>query len=113
QRPQAAQFYDRLLERVAALPGVSAAGAVEYLPMTGMDGNTGLLIEGRPKPAPGERIFAHQRVVTPDYFPALGMRLRQRGVFPAADNDKAPRVAIINETMARRYWPGANPIGKR
>ena len=113
QSPQAAQFYERLLERVAALPGVSAAGAVEFLPMTGMDGNTGLLIEGRPKPAPSERIFAHQRVVTPDYFRALGMRLRQGRVFTAADNDKASRVAIINETMARRYWPGENPIGKR
>jgi len=113
QRPQAAHFYERLLERVAALPGVSAAGAVEYLPMSGMDGNTGLLIEGRPIPAPSERIFAHQRVVTPEYFRALGMRLRQGRVFTAADNDKAPRVAIINETMARRYWPGENPIGKR
>src|SRR5262245_24674399 len=113
QRPQAAEFYDRLLERVAALPGVSAAGAVEYLPMTGMDRNTGLFIEGRPIPAPSERIFAHQRVVTPDYFRALGMRLRQGRVFTAADNDKASRVAIINETMARRYWPSENPIGKR
>jgi putative ABC transport system permease protein len=78
-----------------------------------LDSNTGFLIEGRPKPAPSERIFAHQRVVTPDYFRALGMRLRQGRGFTAADNDKAPRVAIINETMARRYWPGENPIGKR
>jgi putative ABC transport system permease protein len=113
QPPQAAQFYERLLERMAALPGVSAAGAVEFLPMSGMDSNTGLLIEGRPKPAPSERIFAHRRVVTPDYFRALGMRLRQGRGFTAADNDKAPRVAIINETLARRYWPGENPIGKR
>ncbi len=113
QRPQAAQFYERLLERVAALPGVSAAGAVEFLPMSGMDSNTGLLIEGRPRPAPSERIFAHHRVVTPDYFRALGIRLLQGRGFTAADNDKAPRVAIINETMARRYWPGENPIGKR
>jgi putative ABC transport system permease protein len=113
QRPQAEQFYERLLERLAAAPGVIAAGAVEYLPLSGLDGNTGLLIEGRPKPAPGERIFAHQRVVTPDYFRAMGMRLRQGRVFTAADNDKAPRVAAINETMARRYWPGENPIGKR
>jgi putative ABC transport system permease protein len=113
QRPQAAQFYERLLERVAALTGVSAAGAVEYLPMSGMDGNTGLFIEGRPIPAPSERIFAHQRVVTPDYFRALGMRMLQGRGFTAADNDKSPRVAIINETMARRYWPGENPIGKR
>jgi putative ABC transport system permease protein len=113
QRPQAAQFYERLLERVAALPGVSAAGAVEYLPMSGMDSNTGLLIEGRPKPPPSERIFAHQRVVTPDYFRALGMRLLQGRGFTTADSDKSPRVAIINETMARRYWPGENPIGKR
>jgi len=113
QRPQAAQFYERLLERVAALPGVSAAGAVEYLPLSGMDSNTGFLIEGRPRPAPGERIFAHNRVVTPDYFRALGMRLRQGRGFTAADNDKAPRVAIINETLQRRYWPGENPIGKR
>ena len=113
QSPQAAQFYERLLERMAALPGVSAAGAVEFLPMSGLDSNTGLLIEGRPKPAPSERIFAHRRVVTPDYFRALGMQLRQGRGFTTADNDKAPRVAIINETLARRYWPGENPIGKR
>jgi putative ABC transport system permease protein len=113
QPPQAAQFYERLLERVIALPGVSAAGAVEFLPMSGLDSNTGLLIEGRPKPAPSERIFAHRRVVTPDYFRALGMRLLQGRGFTATDNDKALRVAIINETMARRHWPGENPIGKR
>jgi len=113
QRPQAAQFYERLLERLAAAPGVIAAGAVEYLPLSGLDSNTGLLIEGRPIPAPGERIFAHYRVVTADYFRAMGMRLRQGRAFTAADNDKAPRVAVINETMARRYWPGENPIGKR
>jgi len=113
QRPQAAQFYERLLERLAAAPGVVAAGAVEYLPLSGIDGNTGLLIEGRPEPAPSGRIFAHNRVVTPDYFRALGMRLRQGRAFTAADNDKAPRVAVINETLARRYWPGENPIGKR
>jgi putative ABC transport system permease protein len=113
ERPQAAQFYERLLERLAAAPGVISAGAVEFLPLSGLDGNTGLLIEGRPEPAPSERIFAHHRVVTPDYFRAMGMRLRQGRAFTAADNDKAPRVAIINETMARRYWPGEIPIGKR
>jgi putative ABC transport system permease protein len=113
QQPQAARFYERLLERLASAPGVIAAGAVEYLPLSGLDGNTGLLIEGRPKPAPGERIFAHQRVVTPDYFRAMGMRLRQGRAFTSADNDNAPRVAVINETLARRYWPGENPIGKR
>src|SRR5262249_41914020 len=113
QRSQAAQFYERLLERLAAAPGVIAAGAVEFLPLSGMDGNTGLLIEGRPEPAPSERIFAHNRVVTPDYFRAMGMRLSQGRAFTASDNDKAPRVAVINETLARRYWPGENPIGKR
>ncbi|MGH8629849.1 MAG: FtsX-like permease family protein, partial [Burkholderiales bacterium] len=110
---QVADFYARLLERTAALPGVTAAGAVEFLPLSGIDSSTSIFIEGRPAPPPSERNQAHFRSATTDYFRALGLQLRQGRSFTAHDKREGPRVAIINETMARKYWPGENPIGKR
>jgi putative ABC transport system permease protein len=110
---QIADFYTRLLERIAALPGVAAAGAVEFLPFSGVDNTMGVFIEGRPAPPPGERSPTHFRSTTTDYFQALGLQLRQGRGFTERDNLDAPLVTIINETMARQYWPGENPIGKR
>jgi putative ABC transport system permease protein len=110
---QVNNFYRQVLARVAQLPGVAAAGAGEYLPLSGLDSSTGIFIEGRPLPAPGESIETHNRNVTPDYFRALGVPLRAGRFFTERDNSGAPRVTIINETMARRYWPNESPIGKR
>src|SRR5262249_23616445 len=110
---QVADFYARLLGRTAALPGVVAAGAVEFLPLGGVDRSSGVFIEGRPVPPPGERNQAHFRAATTDYFRALGSQLRQGRSFTERDNQAGPRVTVINETMARKYWPGENPIGQR
>jgi len=110
---QVADFYARLLERTAGLPGVTAAGAVEFLPMSGVDSSSGIFIEGRPAPPPSERNHAHYRSVTTDYFRALGLQLRQGRSFTERDNQDGPRVTVINEAMARKYWPGESPIGKR
>jgi putative ABC transport system permease protein len=110
---QVADFYARLLERTAVLPGVTAAGAVEFLPLSGVDRSSSIFIEGRPAPPPSERNHAHFRSATTDYFRALGLQLRQGRSFTAQDKQDGPRVTIINETMARKYWPGENPIGKR
>lgn len=106
-------FYRELIERVRALPGVTSVGAGEYLPLSGFDSTTGIFIDGRPLPAPGESQEAHNRNVTPDYFNALGISLRAGRFFTERDNGDSPKVAIINETMAQRYWPRENPIGKR
>ncbi len=110
---QIADFYTRLLERIAALPGVTAAGAVEFLPFSGADNAMGIFIEGQPAPPPGERSLAHFRSTTTDYFRALGLQLRRGRSFTERDDLNGQRVTIINETMARQYWPGENPIGKR
>ena len=110
---QIADFYTRLLGRIAALPGVTAAGAVEFLPFSGADNAMGIFIEGQPAPPPGERSLAHFRSTTTDYFRALGLKLRRGRSFTERDDLNGQRVTIINETMARQYWPGENPIGKR
>jgi len=109
---QVTDFYTRLLERIALLPGVTAAGAVEFLPFSGGDNAMGIFIEGQPAPPPGERSLAHFRSTTTDYFRALGLQLRRGRSFTERDDLNVQRVTVINETMARQYWPGENPIGK-
>ncbi|HKR59806.1 MAG TPA: ABC transporter permease [Pyrinomonadaceae bacterium] len=113
EKSQISGFYQQLIARVQTLPGVASAGAVEYLPLSGLDGSTGIFIEGRPLPARGENRETHHRNVTTDYFRALGVPLRAGRYFTDRDKADSTRVTIINETMARRYWPNDNPIGKR
>jgi putative ABC transport system permease protein len=110
---QVATFYKQLLDRASLLPAVESAGAVEYLPMSGIDSSTGFFIDGRPEPAPTERPQTHYRAVSSDYFRSMGMVIREGRAFRESDDTEAPRVALVNETMARRYWPDENPIGKR
>ena len=113
EKSQISTFYQQLIAGVQALPGVAAAGAVEYLPLSGLDSSTGVFIEGRPLPARGETWVTHHRDVTPDYFRTLGVPLRAGRHFTDQDTADSARVTIINEAMARRYWPNENPIGKR
>ncbi|HET9785762.1 MAG TPA: ABC transporter permease, partial [Pyrinomonadaceae bacterium] len=113
ENKQVNSFYDQLIERVKTLPGVASVGAVQYLPLSGLDSSTGIFIEGRPLPARGENWETHNRDVTPDYFRALGVPLLAGRYFTGQDDENSARVTIINETMARRYWPGENPLGKR
>ena len=104
---------DDLMARLAALPGVSAAGAISWLPLTNTGGSNALFVEGYPLPAPGADTFVVYRMVTPDYFRALGIPLRTGRVFDASDGVSSSRVVIINESMARKYWPEASPLGRR
>lgn len=101
---QQALFYRDLLDRVQAIPGVTAAGVL---------GNAGVffLPEGMPRPAPGQEPGADLNYVTPDYFRAMGIALASGRGFSASDSSSAPAVAMISETVARRYWPHSNPIG--
>ena len=110
---QRAAFYEQLLERIAGLPGVRAAGACTQLPLSGGETIWGLTIEGRPEPGPGEVLQAGHRSVSPDYFRAMSIPLRRGRYFTAQDREGAPGVVIINETMANRFWPNQDPIGKR
>jgi putative ABC transport system permease protein len=104
--------FDQLEQRLGALPGVRSAGATNMLPLSGADGRRGVTIVGR-EPTPDAPTRAHPRSVTPGYFKTMGIDVLQGRGFTSSDDERAPRVAIVNETMAKRYWPGASPIGRR
>jgi putative ABC transport system permease protein len=104
-------FYREVLERITALPQVRAAGAINFRPLYGPAWGQDITIEGRPPRAPNDSIYAGHRSVSLGYFRAMGIPLLKGRSFVATDEDK--RVAVISETMARRYWPGEDPVGKR
>ena len=112
QPEQQVAFADKLLERARALPGVESAAVAQPFPF--FPGWTfPFNLEGRPPVPESELPNSSYYAVTPDYFPALGARLVRGRVFSAEDRPDAPRVAIINETLARRYFGDQNPLGKR
>lgn len=101
-----------LRQRLIDLPGVQAVGATRLLPLTRTIGDWSITLEGRQK-APGENPNGDWQVVTPGYFESMGMKLARGRFFAETDNENAPTVAVVNETMATRYWPREDPIGKR
>jgi putative ABC transport system permease protein len=105
-------FFDRLLERLHTVPGVSAAGLVTDIPLYG-GSSTGFDVEGRPPAAPGQQAMTDYRLINSDYFEAMGMKLVKGRAFSRSDTETAPGVVIINETMAARFFPGEDPVGKR
>jgi putative ABC transport system permease protein len=108
-----AQFYDALITRVGALPGVRGVGGVEQLPLSGPQQSTDFRIIGAPPPPQGQEPDAAYASVTPGYFSAMSLVLRRGRVLTESDGAFAPRVAVINEALARRFWPNENPVGKR
>jgi len=109
---QKTAFANSLLEHLKDLPGVQAVGLTHSMPLVG-DYVLGFNIEGRPAVDPADMPSTNYYSVTPDYFHAMGIRLIRGRLFTAQDDVKAPRVAIINETMARQFFPNEDPIGKR
>jgi putative ABC transport system permease protein len=107
------EFFDRLVERTQSLPGVRSAGAASFLPVSGGGSIIHFNIVGKPPKTPHDFVAAGYRAVTPKYFETLGMPLVQGRYLTAADTDKAPAVLVINTSMARKYFPGENPLGKR
>jgi putative ABC transport system permease protein len=107
------QVFDQLGDRLRSLPGVTAVGATSHLPLGGDDARRGVSVEGR-EPTPDTPTRAHVRAISPDYLKAMGITLVAGRGFTSGDSASTPMVAIINETMARRYWPaGVTAIGKR
>jgi putative ABC transport system permease protein len=102
---------EQIEQRLAAIPGVRAAGVTSHLPLSGQDSRRGIIVEGRE--SSGSPTRAHPRSVTPGYFRAMSIRLASGRFFTDVDRAGAPPVAIVNETMARSYWPGQSPIGRR
>ncbi|MFL6333876.1 MAG: ABC transporter permease [Pyrinomonadaceae bacterium] len=106
-------FYEQLLQEAAALPGVQAAGAVSILPLAGDDSSNFVQIEGRAPLPPGQALRAGRRNVSADYFRALGIPLKQGRSLNASDASGAQPVLVINEAMARSFFQGEGPVGKR
>jgi putative ABC transport system permease protein len=110
-----APFYSRLAERVNALPGVEIAGAVIPLPLSGVGewwGNF-LTVEGQPALSFGQVPRINLEIITPQYFRAMEIPLLAGRAFTDADAPGAPPAAIIDEGLARQYWPNESPLGKR
>jgi putative ABC transport system permease protein len=109
-------FFEQLIEKVRNLPGVKRAGATSLLPLGGGWSRTSIAIEGRSEMTdllPQARPRIHPRIVTPDYFQAMGIPLISGRSLRSQDDGQAPLVALINQTAAHRYWPGQNPLGQR
>ena len=107
-------FMDDVFTRVRALPGVVNAAASNSLPIDGSQWNSVFVVEGRPAPERRELIpSAAMTPVSAGYFETMGTRLVSGRFFTDGDGAQASRVVVINETLARRIWPGENPLGKR
>jgi predicted permease len=104
--------YREIEQRLEAQPGVVAAGAIRVLPLARTIGDWSIVIEGRPHSREQNPNTDFQSA-TPGYFRAMGIELLRGRLFTHADDEKAPMVVVINDTMAERYWPGEDAIGKR
>ena len=113
--PEQAEFFRRVLEKVETLPGVRSAGVANVLPLDNAETpRLTFLIDGRAPLPGGQRLPGDYRSVSPEYFRALGIPLLKGRYLTEGDKAGRPLVAVINETLARRYWPdGQNPIGQR
>ena len=106
-------FHRQLGERLAALPGARAAGAINELPLAGGYSCDSFALADRPAPPTGTEPCAEARVVAGDYYTAMRIRLTAGRIFSPRDDAKAPPVAIVNETFARTWWPGRPAVGQR
>ncbi|HXF27930.1 MAG TPA: ABC transporter permease [Bryobacteraceae bacterium] len=113
EAPQQAQFFREAIGKISNLPGVSSAGVITCLPFSGCNSTASFSIEGR-TPRPGDPgPWGAVRYVTAGYFPAMRIPLRQGRYFTDADRQGSEPVALIDENLARQYWPNETPIGKK
>jgi predicted permease len=110
---QVSAFFEQTLERIAALPGVESAGGITVLPLSGNNMRTSFTVQNRPAPPPGQEPLAELRTVTPGYFRTLRIPLLRGEEFTENYKRGSPGRIIINDTMARRFWPDEDPIGQR
>jgi putative ABC transport system permease protein len=104
-------YYDRLAERLSDVPEVAAVGAASALPLSGVNARVEFTIVGRAYATRAEAPAAQDRWVSPDYFQTMQIPLRAGRAFTAADNERGAKVLMIDEALARRYWPDGNPLG--
>jgi putative ABC transport system permease protein len=112
--PQVVGFFSQALEKVRQLPTVRSAGIINFLPLYGgMGSSTGFKILGQPEPPPGEGPSCDVRVVDSEYFPTMGIPLLRGRNFSRAELREPKHVILINDALARMYFPGTDPIGQR
>ncbi len=112
ERGQQSRYYERMLEKLQVVSGVNSAGLIAPLPLADVDANGTFAREGRPGP-PGERQLVKFRIASPGYFRAMGLSLVRGRVFAESDGAEAPGVVVVNESLARKYFPDEDPVGKR
>jgi putative ABC transport system permease protein len=110
---QQVAFYQQALSRLKTLPGVTSVAASTLLPLSGSRSRQSFSVEGRAPSSPGEVLQADDRSISPGYFRTVGIPLLRGRDFTEEDDTNAALVVIINETMARRFWPGGDALGKR
>ncbi|HVQ16302.1 MAG TPA: ABC transporter permease, partial [Vicinamibacterales bacterium] len=110
-RAKLIEFYEQFYQRLATLPGASSAALSDRVPLSGNQGPTVVAVAGRPIPPLSERPYANRHLVSPHYFSTLRIPLRAGRDFDERDNPRVPQVVIINETFARRLFPGEDPVG--
>jgi putative ABC transport system permease protein len=109
----ARNFFEAAIARLKSSPGIRAAAAGDPTPFGPGGWQSGISVEGVPNPSPNEYPLVNTAVVSPDYFRALSIPLVRGRFFSDADDGRAPRCVIVSRAMVERFWPGADPLGKR
>jgi predicted permease len=111
-REKMSSFYEQFYQRLTTLPGITSAALSQQLPLTGGQTTAPVAVVGRPLPPMSERAHANRHLISPKYFQTLGIPMRSGRDFDERDNIRVPHVVIVNETFAKRHFPGEDPIGK-
>jgi putative ABC transport system permease protein len=111
--PAILNFWQQVLGRVRVIPGVESAALGTVVPLSGNHSRSDVTIEGLPMPGPGEFPHPDYHVISPAYTSTMGISLLRGRTFSDSDNETSPDVALVNATMARRFWTDGDPIGKR
>jgi putative ABC transport system permease protein len=106
-------FWDQVMQRLAAIPGVTSVGAIQHLPLGGSAMRITFEVDGREPAAPGEEQTLDVRIVTPGYFEAMGVPVRRGRAFTDSDRDGGVPVVLLSESAVVRHFPGEDPIGRR
>jgi putative ABC transport system permease protein len=107
-----AEFFRQLAANLRATPGIEGVGMISHLPMSGQENRTGIAVEGY-EPSSGEPTRAHHRIVSPGYFETMQIPLLEGRLFNERDTPRGTPVLLVNQTMAKKYWRGQSPIGRR
>jgi len=113
RKAQRSAFYTDLVQRVQSLAGVRSAAVTTNLPLYLQGNSISISIEGRPEPPPGQEPIIVTRIISPGYFDTMSIPLLKGRKLTDQDTDDSPNVVVISESMARRYWPGEEAVGKR